>query len=116
MKLGKYIAVDSVTYPNPTKFQIKYSNNEAVNLSEAFTELVSVNRLCKFGFDASFQLTSAWYNRILNDCRKTSVSCEVGGISYRGRLRIKDASLEKNSENTAGTAGLWTVKVSFTEF
>lgn len=113
--LGKYLNVNGVSYPNPVKFSPTYKNNEAVNLSEVYTELVSVNRLAKYGFNATFQLTSMWRDKILADCEKPLSVVVVDGRSYRGRLRVSGGDLEENSETTAGTRGLWTLKVNFTE-
>lgn len=113
--LGKYLNVNTVQYPNPVKFSPSYKNNEAVNLSEVYTELVSVNRLAKYGFSASFQVSSMWRDKILNDCEKPLSTVVVDGKSYRGRLRITGGDLEENSETTQGTRGLWTIKVNFTE-
>ena len=114
--LGKHIKVDGVQYPNPSKFKINYKNNEVVNLSESYTELVSVNRLGKFETDMSFDVTSYWYGKILADCKKTSVSFSHNGIDYRGRMRITGADLQQYSETVSGTDGLWTLKVKFMEF
>lgn len=113
--LGKYIKVNGVSYPNPYKFKIGYSNNEVVNLSEAFTELVSVNRLLKFEADFTFQVTSNWMTKILSDCSEATVTLTVDSVDHVGRLRCKSCDLEQNSENVRGTDGLWTIKVSFTE-
>lgn len=114
--LSKYIKIDSVQYPNPVKYSARYTNNEVVNLSEAYTELVSVNRLAKFGFNATFQLTSYWRDKVFADCKKPSVKVLVDGVEYDGRLRVSSMDLEQYSETTEGTQGLWTVKVTFTEF
>lgn len=113
--LGKYLKINGTQYPNPTSFQIKYKNNENVNLSEAYTELTSVNRLCKMELAMTFQLTSFLYEAILADCKLPSVSLSLNGVNYVGRLRMASADLEDNSETTQGTDGLWTVKVSFSE-
>lgn len=113
--LGKYLKVNGVQYPNPTDLQIKYKNNENVNLSEAYTELTSVNRLCKLELAMTFQLTSSRYASILADCKLPSVRLSLNGVNYVGRLRMASADLEENSETTQGTDGLWTVKVSFSE-
>ncbi|MCQ2369394.1 MAG: hypothetical protein MJ007_02825 [Paludibacteraceae bacterium] len=113
--LGKYLTVNGVQYPNPAKFSLSIKNNEAVNLSEVYTELVSVNRLYKFGFTATMQVTSYWRDKIIADCKKPLSVVTVDGETYTGRLRASGLDLEENSENTKGTRGLWTFKLTFTE-
>ena len=115
MSLGKYIKVDSVRYPNPTSFKISFKNNENVNLSEAYTELVSTNRLLKLSADMTYQVTSHWKDIILGHCSMPFTIVWIGERQYSGRLRCSSCELAQHSENTSGTDGLWKMKVTFTE-
>lgn len=113
--LGKYIKVDGLQYPNPTKTQIAYENNEKVNKSEAGTELVSAIRLQKLSITFTFQVSSQWRDKILRDCRKLNVALDFGGNEYIGRIRVTKNVLAKDSEYVSITEGFWTLTVVFTE-
>lgn len=114
--LGQYLKIDGVQYPNPKKPKSKYSDVKNQNVSEAGDDLYSIVRRQKLTVDYTFQVTSTWREKILEDGKKNEVTLEIAGKEYRGLLTVLDDELLPGSEYLRRTEGLWTVKVRFAEF
>lgn len=113
--LGKYIKINNETVPNPTKFAFSYEVTESEQKSEAGTDLVIVTRTNQCIIGLSFNLSSAWADKIQNWCAANSVVLTFNGTNITGRLRGFSKELVEHSEYTAGTNGLWRVDCEFRE-
>lgn len=114
--LGRgYVTIGNVTLPNPVDFSISYENNETQGVSEAGTLLVSVTRLLRRNISMTCQVTSFWRDKILDLCGENSTTLVLEGETINGRLRLNTSNLERHSEYTPNTEGLWTLNVTFIE-
>ena len=114
--LGKgYVTIGSVTLPNPVEFSISYENNETQAVSESGTLLVSVTRLLRRNISMTCQVTSFWRDKILALCGENSTTLLLEGETINGRLRLSSSNLERYSEYTPQTEGLWTMQLTFIE-
>lgn len=115
MALGKYLEVDGVRYPNPTANNGAPLNIEKINTSESGKRLTSAQRLGQLSQTFTFQVSSYWRNKIIEDCKKLSVNVNYCGVDYEGTLRLTGDVLAPNSENSDNTNGYWTLTVVFIE-
>lgn len=113
--LGRYLLINGVEFPNPVSFSENPQNMETVNMSEVSTELISVNRLLKYACTMSFQMSSFWKSKLVNECAKPIVKIKVDGVEHTGRLRLTGSTLAKNSEYSSETQGYWVLNVTFNE-
>ena len=112
---NNFIKVNGEKLPNPRA--MKWSNNprETVQTSEAGTDIILPKRLDKRSATFTFQTTDRWRRKLEELCAEPTVILEYEGVSRQGRLRYNDATLLSGSEYVAGTNGLYTVKITFTE-
>ena len=110
--LGKYLKVNGRQYPNPVEYVDNFENNETVNVSEAGTDLVASLRLLKLNATMTFQVSKRWMLIIKEDCSLLKSTIDIDGVTFDGRLRLTNATLEPDSELTEG---YWTLSVTFIE-
>lgn len=111
--LGKYISINNEQMPNPESFSGNLNPSENVFESEAGTQMSNVVRLDRPSWSASFNCSSRLKDKLIAFCKIKSVNAVVDGEAMRGRLRLGGYDIVKDSENTQGTDGLWTVSVEF---
>ena len=113
----RFLQVDGQAVPNPVPgtFKIEFNPDETIETSEAGTELGSVKRLDKRTFSGTWQLTSFWLKQFEQFCKLRTVTLTYQGHDYTTRARGYNPQLAPDSEYTAGTDGLWTVNITFTE-
>ena len=114
--LGKeFLKVDGVSLPTTSSFKYSFDEKETVNTSEAGTDIVSVIRLDKHIFEATWQLTSSWLDQFERFCKKKSVMLTYREKKYECRARGFSPELVEHSESIEGTDGLWKISITFTE-
>lgn len=117
--LGTYLKINTVEIPNPVpgSFSYKLNPDENIYNNEAGEQMANVIRLDRLTWAGSFQCTGRLKDILVGYCKLPSVKCTFQGVEHNGRLRLSgDIALYDWSEYTPGTAGLWTVPLSFEEF
>ena len=116
MKLGKeFLIVNNINLPGTTSFSFSLHPIEKVNTSEAGTEIVSVTRIDKHEFSASWQVSSFWLDIFEGFCKENIVKLLFRGSEYTCRVRDFAPTLHQGSENCSHTEGLWTISLKFIE-
>lgn len=114
------ITLNGEKIPFPQKLSEKYDVIENVYQTEAGTDSVDVTRVEKLTLTLSFQLSSAWAQkmRVLSKTQNiTAVIDEAGEVKTRTmRIRNYQSDLAENSRLTPGTAGLWDVSFDLIEY
>ena len=115
--LGKrFLKINNESIPNPFDgFEITFTPDETINLSEAGTELVRVRRLDKRIFKGTWHLSSFWKNKFETWATSPSVTLTFEGESYTVRMRDYSPQLAPRSEWTSTSEGLWIISPTFTE-
>ena len=112
----KYIKIDNVAIPNPTRFKVKRTNIESVLVSEAGTDMTDTTRLMKRVISCSFNCSSFFHDQLIDICLQESAIVKIGNESpFDARIRMNTDDLVENSELTEGTDGLWTVGLTIYE-
>lgn len=113
----RFLQINGTAIPNPVpgSFQIEYTPDEVIELSEAGTELGSVRRLNKRTFKGDWQVTSFWLEVLRDFCELRTVTLRYQGQDYTVRARGFNPQLANNAEYVEGTEGLWTLNLTFTE-
>lgn len=114
------ITLNGEKIPFPQKISEKYETIENVYQTEAGTDSVVVTRVEKLTLTLSFQLSSAWAQkmRVLAKTQNlTAVIDEAGEVKTRTmRIRNYKSDLVENSRLTSGTSGLWDVSFDLIEY
>lgn len=115
--LGNFIRVDDHTYPLPSEggFTETPENLETINLSEASTELDSIQWLGKYNATMIFRVSSYWKRIINQDCLKPFVTLHIKNASHIGRLRLLSCILVDDTFNNTESDGYWDMTIQFTE-
>ena len=112
----KYIKIDNVAIPNPTRFRIKRTNIESVLVSEAGTDMTDTTRLMKRVISCSFNCSSFFHDQLIDICSRGEALVKIGKeTAFEARIRMNNDDIVENSETTDGTDGLWTVSVTIYE-
>ena len=117
MMLGsEYMTINSISIPNPQSgIKITYNNIEKTAQSEAGTDLAIVTRLLKRTFSFTVKCGSSWKSQFETICGLTQTTFLYQGESITVRARMDSSALEKNSEYTENTDGLWTLSIKLIE-
>lgn len=110
-----YIKIDNVAY-TPSDFSYELQALEKVNQSEAGTELVSVVRLDKHVFHATWEgITSTLLDAIEALCKKPTVTLLYRNVSYTCRARGIAPQLLKKTYKYRRSDGLWNISIDLTQ-
>lgn len=110
-----YFEVDGVGY-TPSDFEYEVKAVEAVNESEAGTELVNIRRLDKHIFHASWEgIDVKLLDELISICQKSTVTVGFRNGTYICRARGITPKLAKKSYLYRHSDGLWNASVTFTQ-
>lgn len=114
------ITLNGEKIPFPQKLSESYEVIENVYETEAGTDNVVVTRAEKLTLSLSFQLSSAWAQRmrVLAKTQNITAVIDEAGESKTRTMRIRNykSDLVENSRLTPGTAGLWNVSFDLIEY
>ena len=113
----RFLQVNGTRIPNPAPgtFKITFDPIENIELSEAGTEIGSVQRLNKREFSGTWQVSSYWLGVLEGFCELRTVEVVYRDKAYRCRARGFDPQLFNNSEYVESSDGLWSINLTFTE-
>lgn len=115
------IQFNSTQIIKPSKYTENYEVVEAVNQSEAGTDIVAVTRTGKLSISLEYKCTSFWLKKFVNYADEDTIevkkyaATESGYETYTMRMRKLKVNFEENSENVATSDGLWTVTFTLEE-
>lgn len=110
-----YIVINGKGY-TPSSFTYSYEPEENINKSEAGTELVSITRLDKHVFNASWKgIDSILLDEIEGYCIMPTVELSYRENTYTCRARGFSSSLLGKSYKYKRSNGLWDISISLTE-
>lgn len=117
------VTINSTQIPVAVSWQETFDVVETVNVTEAGTDIVDVQRVDKLTVTASFGCSSTWMTTFKGWANATSkLTVKIydhatsGYITRYMRMRNFSASLVPNSDKTSGTIGLWDVSFDLVEF
>lgn len=113
--LGKYVKINGMQLPNPTEYSENFSKVSNTFQSEAGDDLVVDVRTGKYTGNFTFQVSSAWKDRIKAYADMQTFQLSVDGTVRTVRVESIDYSLENNSVYAKETQGYWTVTLTATE-
>ncbi len=113
--LGKYVKINGTQLPNPTEYSESFSKVSNTFQSEAGDDLVVDVRTGKYTGNFTFQVSSAWKDRIKEYADMPTYQLSIDGKIRIVRTESIDYSLENNSAYAKNTKGYWTVTLTATE-
>ncbi len=114
------IRLDGELLPFPKGMDFSYEVVENVYKTEAGTDQTGITRPEKLTLSLTFDLTSAWVQRMRSLALRQSLDAVIdeAGQEKERRVRIRNfkAGLVEDSRRTEGTAGLWNVSFDLIEY
>lgn len=116
------IKINSTAIPFSGSMEEKYDTIETVNVSEAGTDIVQVERLGKLTLSISYKILSSWIAQFeawaFENSYKTVSIFDFGTGAYKDRqMRMRGYSkkLVKGSQDLTATTGIWEVSFDLIE-
>lgn len=111
-----YLVFNSEKLPWAKKNSVKITNTENIGKSEAGTLIGTVTRLMQKKYTYQFTVTDFYYEKLAAIANLAQGRLYINGDAGHDVMpRMVSYDLVQNSELTAGTDGLWTVTMEFTE-
>lgn len=116
------IKINSTAIPFSGSMEEKYDTIETVNVSEAGTDIVQVQRLGKLTLKISYKILSSWISQFetwaFDNSYKTVSIFDFGTSAYKDRqmrMRGYGKKLVKDSQDLTVTTGIWEVSFELIE-